>query len=369
MANNIKTVPRIYFPQLDSLRFFAFLLVFVHHHRLFSKIPRLSFLHDNGWIGVDLFFALSSFLFTKLLVAEFQKNKTINIRKFYFRRLFRIWPLYFAFVCFSVLVYWLKNGSIADNIGKRIFGLFSFSDNIFAAFYGYNPLPYVPHLWTIAFEEQFYVVIPLIILLLLHFTKKTKTFALVATVIVFTLARTIMIAEEIPEPAIWVLPITHFDSMVIGIVIGFGGLDFLLKTLRPLAIGGVGLLFFSAVCILPSLDSVSYWLNVSYPCVGISTGLVLLSALHSNSLKAIGTYGILIFLGKRSYGLYVFHFLGNAIADHIIRKYPSVPSTDVASFLYSLGFTIFASIISYKYLETPFLKLKSNFEVIKSRPI
>ncbi len=65
---NIETQKGIYFPELDGLRFLAFLLVFVHHHPLFSKIPVLSYLHTNGWIGVDLFFALSAFLFTKLLV-------------------------------------------------------------------------------------------------------------------------------------------------------------------------------------------------------------------------------------------------------------------------------------------------------------
>lgn len=62
-----KDIDRIYFPELDGLRFFAFILVFIHHNSLFSHIPYLLVLRTNGWIGVDLFFVLSAFLFTKLL--------------------------------------------------------------------------------------------------------------------------------------------------------------------------------------------------------------------------------------------------------------------------------------------------------------
>ena len=74
-ASNPMVGQRIYFPELDGLRFFAFLLVFVHHHILFSKIPYLKILYTNGWIGVDLFFTLSAFLLTKLLKAEYDKNQ------------------------------------------------------------------------------------------------------------------------------------------------------------------------------------------------------------------------------------------------------------------------------------------------------
>ena len=77
-----KDAERIYFPELDGLRFFAFLLVFIHHHGLFSRIPYFSILHTNGWIGVDLFFALSAFLFTKLLIAEYDKIIPSILRNF-----------------------------------------------------------------------------------------------------------------------------------------------------------------------------------------------------------------------------------------------------------------------------------------------
>jgi peptidoglycan/LPS O-acetylase OafA/YrhL len=364
-----KNIERIYFPELDGLRFFAFLLVFVHHHSLFAKIPYLSILHTNGWIGVDLFFALSAFLFTKLLIAEYNKTKTISFKKFYIRRIFRIWPIYFLFIGFSVAFLFFIKGSIDNIIGIRIIGLFTFSDNIMTAIYGYNPMPYVAHLWTITYEEQFYIFIPIIILLLVRSSVKTKLISLTTVFILFNVIRFALIANKVPHPAIWVLPITHFESIVLGIAIGFGGFDILLKRIKPLLVGLIGIVFFVLLCLLPNLDNISYWLILSYSLVGISTSLVLFSVSNSNYLKNIFSKELFVFLGKRSYGLYVYHLLGNGVASYMIAKITFLPSNSLASFIYSLSFTVIVSIISYKAIETPFLKLKKKFEVIISRPI
>jgi peptidoglycan/LPS O-acetylase OafA/YrhL len=364
-----KNIERIYFPELDGLRFFAFLLVFVHHHSLFSNIPYLSILHTNGWIGVDLFFGLSAFLFTKLLIAEFNKTKTISFKKFYLRRIFRIWPIYFLFIGFSVALYLFSIGSIGNSIGIRIIGLFTFSDNIMTAIYGYNPLPYTSHLWTITYEEQFYIFIPFIILLLVRSSFKKKLVSLISVFILLNVIRLVLIANNTPHPAIWVLPITHFESIILGIVIGFGGFDFLLKKIKPLLVGLIGIFFFVFLSLLPPLDNISYWLVPSYLFIGISTSMVLFSVFNSTYLKKIFSKQVFVFLGKRSYGLYVYHLLGNGVAAYMQAHISILPSNSLISFIYSLSFTIIVSIISYFVIETPFLKLKKKFEIIISRPI
>jgi peptidoglycan/LPS O-acetylase OafA/YrhL len=364
-----QSIDRIYFPELDGLRFLAFLLVFLFHQRLFSKIPCLSVLQRNGWIGVDLFFALSAFLFTKLLIAEFNKTKTISFKKFYMRRILRIWPLYFLFIGFAVALYLFLNGSMERPIVTRVIGLFSFSDNILSAMHGYNPLPYTAHLWTIAYEEQFYVFIPIIILLLVRASFKKKLFAVAAVFILFNGIRFAFIVNNIPHPAIWVLPITHFESIVLGIVIGFGGFDFLLKRIKPLMIGLIGIFFFVLLCLLPPLNNISYWLIASYSFVGISTSLLLFSISNSNYLKKLFSKKAIVFLGKRSYGLYIFHVLGNGVATYMIAHISILPSNSLAIFIYSLSFTIIVSVICYKVVETAFLKLKKKFEIIISRPV
>ena len=94
---------RFYVPQLDGLRFLAFLLVFVHHgphwdavfapHSTGNRI--FSFLESYGWCGVDLFLVLSAYLITSLLLIEYQQEHDISLRGFYLRRILRIWPLYY----------------------------------------------------------------------------------------------------------------------------------------------------------------------------------------------------------------------------------------------------------------------------------
>lgn len=80
----------LYFPELDSLRFLAFLAVFIHHAPFAGFIEGWETLHRYGWIGVDVFLCLSAFLFAKLLFAEHTQKGGINVRYFYLRRLLRI---------------------------------------------------------------------------------------------------------------------------------------------------------------------------------------------------------------------------------------------------------------------------------------
>jgi len=369
-TNETNNTERIYFPELDGLRFFAFLLVFFHHSKLFIQTPHLSTFHAFSWIGVDLFFVLSAFLFTKLLIAEYDKTKTISFKKFYIRRIFRIWPIYYLFITFCLLFDIYVNGAtITKYVGVRIIGLFTFSDNLMASIKGFTPVFSTGHLWTIGYEEQFYVFIPIIIFFLVRASLKTKIISTVSVFILFNAIRFFLIANKVPHPAIWVLPITHFEAIIMGIIIGFGGLNFLAKKVKPLILGLIGILFFILLTTLPNVDKISYWLILSYSLVGISTSMILLSVSNSIYLKRIFSKQLFVFLGKRSYGLYVYHLLGNYTADNIIKYIPKLPSGSFAVFMYSLAFTILIAIISYKVIEKPFLKLKKKFEVIVSRPI
>jgi peptidoglycan/LPS O-acetylase OafA/YrhL len=365
-----KDIDRIYFPELDGLRFFAFLLVFVHHTSLFSHFPVLSILNTNGWIGVDIFFALSAFLFTKLLTTEYEKTGSISFRKFYMRRIFRIWPIYYLFVGFSIAVYFfLHDGIISSEIWARMVGLLTFTDNIMAVSSGYSPIQSTQHLWTIGYEEQFYIFIPIIIYLMVRATSKIKLFSVFMVFILFNGIRVIFISRDAPHPAIWVLPITHFEAIVMGIIIGFGGMDFIVKWIKPWIIGIIGIFFFTLLIILPEPSDNSYWLILTYSSIGISTSLILLSVLNSITLKKVLSHEILVFLGKRSYGLYVYHVFSVSLVRSILPPVSNVLLKDLVLFMCSLALTILVSIISYTIIEKPFLQLKKKFEVIVSRPI
>jgi peptidoglycan/LPS O-acetylase OafA/YrhL len=359
-----------YFPELDGLRFFAFFLVFIHHAELFYTIPQLRFLHDFGWVGVDLFFALSAFLFTKLLLVERQVSGAISFSKFYLRRLFRIWPVYYLYVAVSLLLFSvLHHNSLTGETGLRLFGLLTFTDNIFSAIFGYNPIPLVGHLWTIGYEEQFYIFIPLLIAMLARWSVRSRLLLLAAVSLLFFAARSVMIVNHVPHPAIWVLPVTHFESIAFGMLIGFGGMDFFAGKIRPMLLFVAGVACFCLMSLLPPIQTVSFWLFSTYALTGLSTALVLQSAISSDHMKRFLSKTVFVYLGKRSYGLYLYHFFGIDLANWALGFMPGLLFPDAVSFALSLVFTVIISIVSYRVVERPFLELKKRFEVVASRPV
>lgn len=362
---------RYYFPELDGLRFIAFLLVFISHNELFAAMPHFTILQREGWFGVDLFFVLSAYLFTKLLLIEYQKNSTISFKKFYLRRIFRIWPIYYLIIGISILYYlFYQHLTIYKHVWAQILALLSFTDNIGDAIFGhYNHLPFAGHLWTIGYEEQFYVVIPIAILLLAKASRKTRIISFLTVLLLFNLIRLYFIYEQIAHPAIYVLPITHFEAILMGIVIGFGGLDFLLKRFHPLLLFSLGLICFIGIHITPYVAIISNWLMLTYTLVGLSATFILYAVLNSAFLKSILSIKPLMFLGKRSYGLYIYHKFAILLAEKITERFGNIPSDNLSIFIYALFLSIVFALISYKLIETPFLKWKKKFEMVRSRPI
>ena len=112
------TLTRKYFDTFDALRFFAFLKVFLLHIPLVN-FPVFNFLKQGGGMGVSFFFVLSGFLITYMLLTEKITTGTIQLRRFYWRRILRIWPLYYAMVAFAFLTPWLLNlfGLSSSSIG------------------------------------------------------------------------------------------------------------------------------------------------------------------------------------------------------------------------------------------------------------
>ena len=123
-----------YVPALDGLRFLAFFLVFIHHTPLFNNFIYV-YLNTYGWIGVDIFFALSAFLLSHLLRIEFIQYNHIDKKKFFLRRALRIWPIYFIYLFFSELP------------DKH---LMLFTSNIYAVVKNVS----VGHIWTISLKNK-----------------------------------------------------------------------------------------------------------------------------------------------------------------------------------------------------------------------
>lgn len=364
---------KTYFPELDGLRFLAFLLVFIHHAPLLSENPLWQWLHRYGWMGVDLFLCLSAYLFTKLLYTEFQQTGSIHIPYFYIRRTLRIWPLYYLFVIGMLALTFFTLPERIDS--WRVAGLFTFTDNILSAVLGnYNLILFAGHLWTISYEEQFYAVIPWALRSLFKMSQRARTWAVLGVLFAGMIIRYVMVTVfQSPHLVVWVLPFTHFESILFGLLVGLGSLDTLLKGVPPLAVGLAGLLSLAAVGFAPDLPFLqgipflTYFLFLT----GLGMALILHTLLrvsHKPEWRWISSRPM-AYLGKISYGLYVYHLLCLGLASQYVHVAEANYWLWVAAvFLLPLAGTIAVSSLSYSFIEKPFLRLKERFAIVLSRP-
>lgn len=365
---------RFYAPQLDSLRFLAFLLVLIHHSQYYEAIPLWVTISKYGWMGVDLFLCLSAFLFARLLYVEYQEKGDIHIGYFYLRRGLRIWPLYWFFFGLMLTLSIGQHGS-NPYLWKRSLGMLTFTDNLVSMSLGYNlALLYSAHLWTISYEEQFYLVIPWA-LRALYRLKKSAAFAILSALMLAGMAvRAAFIYFEVSHPAIWVFPLTHFESIFGGLMVGLGLFDAPLKKIPAWLSFLAGLLALWSVTELPNVNAIQWKLMLTYPLIGLGMALILSSVMRGGlgPLSLLFENKILGYLGKISYGLYVYHLAGRQLAfewtealvsPQRLLVYPLVGT--VLGLLVTVAF----SVASYELLEKPFLRLKERFAFIQTRPV
>lgn len=164
----------VYLPALDGLRFFAFLLVFMLH--LAPAPSWLSPIADRGWLGVELFFVISAYLFFRLFAAEQRAAGRISPLKFYVRRFLRLYPLMVAYPTILLLM----SGDITRATVARLAGLWFLSDNFLCWIRGFNPIFLSSHLWTLSYEFQLYLVLPLAFLLYAMIGRRSFLWCLLA---------------------------------------------------------------------------------------------------------------------------------------------------------------------------------------------
>ena len=371
---------RFYRPELDSLRFFAFLAVFLFHvvPRDPGKYARYHFLPHlvvpwicgiggAGAFGVDLFFALSAYLITGLLLREKEVRGHIDVKAFYARRILRIWPLYFFFIAVAAAI------PIWDHTQKLpwqyVAGYLLLAGNWVYAFRGLPASVAIP-LWSISIEEQFYLFWPPI---LRRVTRRNLMYVVIVLLLLANLARIALLAAHASGAAIEYNTFARLDPIALGILVAcllgdrsprfsprmrFGLISAALLTLA--LIGAYGRLN-APQSYAPLIGTL-----VGRPLVALASGAILLAFIGASGPARILTSRGLVYLGKISYGLYVYHMTGVLIAEHILRN-PNGGHKGAAL----LGFllTVAFSAISYRWFESPFLRLKDRFAVVRSRPV
>ncbi|HWW00701.1 MAG TPA: acyltransferase [Candidatus Acidoferrum sp.] len=346
-------------PCLDGVRGVAILAVVAAHTERFRSMA--------AFVAVDLFFVLSGFLITCLLLEEWELRGTISLRRFYLRRVLRLLPALAVMLVVFVIYYWWSSPrptAIAVSIDALV--AFFYSSN-WALAYGFHQPNLFGHAWSLSIEEQFYVAWPLLLVLLLRFTRFPRsTFNwLLLGVFLVTVERVLLLAIGSNFHRFFYGTDTRADRLLLGCA---GGLAFnsgmsaaALKPGSPgrrlfklSAYGSVlGLIFLSAY----SPFSWEFDVGVVYFLIPIfGTLLILELVLESRGFLArLFETRWLTYIGKVSYGLYLWHYpiFSTVQARHW------VPGKELAV---ECALTTIAVLASYYLLERPLLRMKKRFQ-------
>lgn len=375
------TTERFYRPELDVLRFLAFLSVFTVHRMDHLPIdPARHFWFYNicllGNFGVPVFFLLSAFLITELLMREEDRFGTIHIRSFYMRRILRIWPLYFAvFYGLILLNHFIPHTGASDPLSWLAFTFFA--GNWYICSHGWIPAFPVNPMWSISVEEQFYIAIPFIALYGRRFGLRIVSLTLMA----IAYAMVIWYAWKGWHgfSGQWTNSFVEFQFFSAGTLLSLalkGRTPQWSLVLRFLGILiGIICLFVASVHLGVQADTP----NSAVPQAPLGWALVLAATILF-FLSLLGTPARylpkpLIYLGRISYGLYLFHELIYTLVFHVwkaqfvrLSEFLRLGNwTGGVATAIAFAATILLAHLSYQFYERPFLRLKGRFTFIQSR--
>ena len=363
---------RFYQPELDGLRFYAFLGVFVCHtlpfeasfyHGLHLPMPWLwGATVKAGAAGVDLFFALSAFLITSLLLREREETGDISLKHFYLRRILRIWPLYFLVIGLGlVLSHTMANQHLQ---WYYVAGYLLFAGNWVHAVFG-RPESIAFPLWTVSIEEQFYLIWPLLV-------KRLERRGLIAAGVVIVLLATVcrigFVLAGVSGGYIYYGSTARCDSIALGILIALFAdrLPELTRTARLLLVSGglVGWIAASA-WLTDQPGPISIREVPGRLIIALAAGAMLYGCLYSRSKLLTGAWAVQ--LGKVSYGLYLLHLTGLLLAKSVLH--PISGTALLATKAVGFVLTLLLAFASYRWVESPFLRMKDRFARVLSRPV
>lgn len=356
-----------HYPELDGLRGVAIILVLMCHSTMCGVLPQNGFewLYLNivviGWIGVDLFFVLSGFLITGILIDT--ANSANYFKNFYIRRALRVFPLYYA----ALALYFLGLYLYGYQPEARDFSYLGYIQNFFGAV---KTLPafVLDPFWSLAVEEQFYLLWPSIFLLAYRAGHLKEVF--IATLL-FSLATRFALTYFFNDSGfVYKLTSSHIDFLIAG-----GALAHFFTKARDIKkYAGLAQLAVGAATTIILIIFIKYG-NFKgdlpeilrfgmLPLLIFLTGILYLSlAAEENSWfrKAL-KLNFLRSTGKISYGIYIFHFPIN-VAVHkteIFAPYGYIPA-QILTFLTVFLLSFLIAFVSYNCFEKHFLKLKDRW--------
>lgn len=333
-------------PALDGLRAVAVFVVISYHAGVMQGVP--------GDLGVTLFFVLSGFLITWLLAKEFAATGSISIRSFYARRALRIFPAYYVFILFSLTV----DTALGHRWPRGLIAVaFTYLVNYYNAFLG-HPTTSIAHAWSLAVEEQFYLLWPLACLALLRRSRKTAAHGVAIVIVVTLLWRsTLYLFLHAPVSYLYNAFDTRCDSLAIGCFLALSRESRWFHVVRQKI---------QSSALLPLVTLALIWLSHHFGTpayhytVGMTVDAVLLAVfmvqmlgLSSRSLWSWLDHPVARWLGRISYPSYLYHEWGLSVGRRLLPHAPEL-------LIFAAGYaaTLCFAFGSYRIVERPFLAIK-----------
>tara|TARA_B110000046_G_scaffold186024_1_gene231531 strand:+ start:37672 stop:38721 length:1050 start_codon:yes stop_codon:yes gene_type:complete len=314
---------------------------------------------DLAGHGVSMFFVLSGFLITYLLWEE-KDRQPIQIRKFYFRRMLRIWPLYYMYMLACIVSYIFYDLDVNHN--SILYYVF-FSANI--PFIAQTTLPFLSHFWSLGVEEHFYLFWPW----LNKFSKpmiKKLILILIGLLIGTKIYLHLFNPNSVVELAIHV---TRFHCMLIGAYCSIlfrekNRLFLTLSTNKIVQLTTWGIILLVGI----NRFHIASFLDTEF--LSIVTAIIIIGQVTDKGIISLER-PIFNFFGKISYGVYVIHPLLIFLLRDLLREVTgNVYANYVIVYGVIISSTIILSYLSYTYFESVFLRLKNKrFTVVRSSPI
>jgi len=350
-----------YVPALDGVRALAIIAVMLYHGGL-GWLP-------GGFLGVDIFFVLSGYLITSLLINEFVGSGKINLKAFYFSRMRRLLPALFfmLFIVFTYSAFFMKDAvaSTLRDLPWAMGGLsnwwFVFHQQDYFEAIGRPIL--LQHTWSLAVEAQFYLVWPLVLLLLMPIagTRSVRMVAFVCAMIsagiMFLLGWNFEAASSMSMSHMYFGTDTHSMGLFLGAALATGWQP---KPASERAGGSsywglsalVGFVVLAALALmfLRVNESTGDFYVIGFPLVGLLSVFLIMVATH----PALGIGRLLgsqplRWIGERSYGMYLWHWP----IFQATRSGVDLSLTGVPNLIFRIALTAIAAEISYRYIEMP----------------
>ena len=326
-------------PQIQALRALAAGLVLIYHAKWI----------DGGYIGVDIFYVISGFLITGILLRELDSKSTISLVAFFARRAKRLLPASFVVIfATAIAAFVLLPASMRQSLGKDVIAASTYISNFLFALWendyqnlNSTPSPFI-HFWSLAVEEQFYIFWPLFILILFRIGKRRAVFYGVLTTLVASFLFSLYLTERAPIWAFYILPTRAWELAAGALLVFLPEL----KKFRPV----VALFSFVAICIATLIfDKTTPFPGIAALAPVVATVLLLASrSKWPLIINVIAQSRVTQWLGAISYPLYLWHWPVLVIPAIYLGEELTLVQTVLL-----LALTVVLAGLTHRYVEAP----------------